>query len=293
MASKFGQPTLKDEEVRKPTDGKAYVAKEVGSAGKCLIVTASSSTENASEEPNLTENKCFAAKPVSEQINDCDRLIKKVQCILGSLNVPITEYEEELNELKLKFSNLSNSLMQTRLTNSNLTDQINRVTTKSEERRMWIELMEQELVRARDESIYLQRDNLKFLKQRNVFCLIAKRLYTNIAQLHLSCEIGKKIHKMIFPFLGFKEDEVIAECESEVSSEETSMSYKIGLDKIETFIDSKEHKCMLKDILDENDRLKIKSNTIHSFDQSHAKLASDNKIDLESTSEFHEESKMS
>nr|KAJ0189254.1 hypothetical protein LSAT_V11C800435370 [Lactuca sativa] len=254
----------KDEEVRKPTHGKACVAKEVGSDGKCLIVTASSSTASASEEPNLTKNKCFAAKPVSEQINDCDRLIKKVQSILGSFNVPMTEYEEELNELKLKFSNLSGSLMQTRLTNSNLTDQISRVTMKSEERRMWIELKEQELVRARDET-----------------------------QLHLSCEIGKKIHKMILPFLEFMEDEVIAECESEVSSEETSMSYKIGLDKIETFIDSKEHKCMLKDILDENDRLKIKSDMIHSFDQSNAKLASDNKIDLENTSEFDDESEMS
>ena len=79
-----------DEEVRKPTHGKACVEKEVGSAGKCLIVTASSSTESASEEPNLTENKCFAAKPVSEQINDCDRLIKKVQSILESLNVLTT-----------------------------------------------------------------------------------------------------------------------------------------------------------------------------------------------------------
>ena len=78
---------------------------------------------------------------------------------------------------------------------------------------MWIELKEAELIRARDESFYLQKDNLKFLKQRNVFCLIAKRLYTNIAQLHLSCEIGKKIHKMILPFLEFKEDEIIAECE--------------------------------------------------------------------------------
>ena len=67
---------------------------------------------------------------------------------------------------------------------------------------------------------------------------------------------------MILPFLEFKEEEVIAESESVVSSEETSMSYKIGLDKIETFIDSKEHKSILKDILDENDRLKIKSDTI-------------------------------
>nr|KAJ0219002.1 hypothetical protein LSAT_V11C300151690 [Lactuca sativa] len=158
---------------------------------------------------------------------------------------------------------------------------------------MWIELKEAELVRARDESIYLQRDNLNLLKQRNVFCLIAKRLYTNIAQLHLSCEIGKKIHKMILPFLEFKEDEVIAECESEVSSEETSMSYRLGLDKIETFIDSKEHKSILKDILDENDRLKIKTETMQTFDVSNAKIVKDNKINLDNSSEFDAESEMS
>ena len=112
------------------------------------------------------------------------------------------------------------------------------------------------------------------------FCLIAKRLYTNIAQLHLSCEIGKKIHKMILPFLEFKEDEVIAECESIVSSEETSNAYKIRLHKIETFIDSKEHKCMLKNLLDENDRLKIKSETIQSFATSNAKLILENKMNI-------------
>ena len=121
--------------------------------------------------------------------------------------------------------------MQTRLANSNLTDQLGRVSSKSEERRIWIEQKEAELVRAKDESIYLQRDNLRLLKQRNVFYLIAKRLYTNIAQLHLNCEIGKKMHKMILPFLEFKEDDVIAECESEVSSDETSMSYRLGLDR--------------------------------------------------------------
>ena len=66
--------------------------------------------------------------------------------------------------------------MQTRLANSNLTDQLSRVSSKSEERRMWIELKEAELNRARGETINLQRDNLKFLKQRNVFCLIVKRL---------------------------------------------------------------------------------------------------------------------
>ena len=85
---------------------------------------------------------------------------------------------------------------------------------------MWIEKIESELSRCRDESIYLQRDNLKLLKQRNIFCLIAKRLYFNITQLHLDCEIGKRIHKMILPFLELKEGEIDAngfQCESIIS----------------------------------------------------------------------------
>ncbi|XP_052625848.1 uncharacterized protein LOC128132888 [Lactuca sativa] len=48
-----------DEEVRNPTHGKDYVAKEEGSAGKCLIFLASPSTESASEEPNMTETNVF------------------------------------------------------------------------------------------------------------------------------------------------------------------------------------------------------------------------------------------
>ena len=84
-----------DEEVRKPTHGRAYVAKEAGSVGKCSMVSAGSSTESADEKPNLAKNKCFTTKPVSEQINDCDRLIKKVQTILESLKVPLKNYEEE------------------------------------------------------------------------------------------------------------------------------------------------------------------------------------------------------
>ena len=75
---------------------------------------------------------------------------------------------------------MSNSLKQTRLTNSNLTEQIDRFSSKSEERRIWIEKIESDLAKSRDELIYLQRDNLMLLKQRNIFCLIAKRLYFNI-----------------------------------------------------------------------------------------------------------------
>ena len=58
-------------------------------------------------EANQKEDNCFATKPVSEQINDCDQLINKVHSILGSLKIPVTDYEKDLNELKFKSSNLS------------------------------------------------------------------------------------------------------------------------------------------------------------------------------------------
>ena len=80
--------------------------------------------------------------------------------------------------------------------------------------------------------------------------------------MHLGSEIGKKIHHMILPFLELKEDEVDAEaynCENVVSSNEISHAYKIGLHKIQSYINSKDHKDMLKTLLDENDKLKIKS----------------------------------
>ena len=80
--------------------------------------------------------------------------------------------------------------------------------------------------------------------------------------MHLDYDIGKTIHKMIFPFLELKEDEIDVDCyncESIVSLEETTDAYRIGLDKIESFIKSNDHKDMLKNLLDENDKLKIET----------------------------------
>ena len=92
---------------------------------------------------------------------------------------------------------------------------------------------------------------------------------------------------MILPFLELKEDKVDADvydCEVVVSSDEVSPGYKIGLDKIESFIQSKDHKDMLKNLLAENDKLKIKTETMKKFDSLNAKLSSETKINVENTS---------
>lgn len=114
--------------------------------------------------------------------------------------------------------------------------------------------------------------------------------------MHLDCEIGKKIHKIILPFLELKKDEIDVDCykcESIVSSVETSDAYRIGLDKIESYIQAKDNKNILKHLLDKNDKRQIKYNTILKFESLSTKLSSDNKLNAENTFEFDEDSDMS
>ncbi|KAL7603227.1 uncharacterized protein LOC111890346 [Lactuca sativa] len=65
------------------------------------------------------------------------------------------------------------------------------------------------------------------------------------------------------------EDEIDAncfQCESIVSSDETSEAYKIRLDKTESYIKSKDHMDTLRQLHDENDKLKIKTENVQKFD---------------------------
>ncbi|XP_023742939.1 uncharacterized protein LOC111891079 [Lactuca sativa] len=116
-----------------------------------------------------------------------------------------------------------------------------------------------------------------------------------INKLHLGCEIGKKIHNMILPFLELKKDEIDADCykcESIVSSDKVSEAYRIGLEKMESYIQSKYHKNMLKQILDENDKKKIKYYIVQMFDSLNTNLSSESKLDVENTFEFDDNSDM-
>ena len=84
-----------DDEVRKPTHGKAYVAKSDDASGRCLMVTDVSqmrgyNTDGGNEEAKEREDVCFTVKPLSVQISELDELIKKVQSIFISFKIPQT-----------------------------------------------------------------------------------------------------------------------------------------------------------------------------------------------------------
>lgn len=128
----------------------------------------------------------------------------KVQYIIKSLNIPASRYDSKLNDLRCLISYFSDSLKRTCISNSNLNNNLSRVTFKNEERIIKIDALEVQLNRSRDDAILLKRDNQVILKQRNTFFLIAKRLYFNISQLQLNCEVGNCFHKMTLPFLELK-----------------------------------------------------------------------------------------
>ncbi|KAL7609531.1 hypothetical protein Lser_V15G12916 [Lactuca serriola] len=78
-----------DDEVRRPTHGKAYVAKSGDAGGRCLMVTDISqmrgyNTDGGNKADKGREDVCFIAKPLSVQISELDELIKKVLSVPSS-----------------------------------------------------------------------------------------------------------------------------------------------------------------------------------------------------------------
>ncbi|KAI3510699.1 hypothetical protein L1887_17832 [Cichorium endivia] len=75
------------------------------------------------------------------------------------------------------------------------------------------------------------------LKQRNIFCETAKRLYAHITRIYHSADVCNVQHRQLLPFIEFKLKEVDSisyECESIISgSEVTNPSYKHGLISVE------------------------------------------------------------
>lgn len=98
----------------------------------CLMVQRGVSEQRGyATDGGLTVENGFATKPVSEQVEERENVINKLHFILQSLNIHITRYETELDNLNFTVSNFSDSLKGTRLSNTNLTGQIRRVTNKS------------------------------------------------------------------------------------------------------------------------------------------------------------------
>lgn len=109
-----------------------------------------------------------------------------------------------------------------------------------------------------------------------MFCHIARNIYNNISQLYLNCEIAKDMHTKMLPFIELQDEEKDIDCyncESLVSSDESlSDSYKVGLEKLEELLKSKENKIMMNDVLTKEYKQQMKNNSIEKYNSLCQKL---------------------
>lgn len=168
---------------------------------KCLIVKSIDSMNRGNSLDNGDNSNdagsyssCFSTKSVGEHMESCNKFKEKVHSILNSLNIPFFQYNDELTELQENISKLVKSLKYNRLKVFNLNDTLSRSQLKSKERRLMIEKLELELGRSKDDVCVLNSNNKRLMKQRNIFCINAKRLFKHITQLYLNCEITIELH---------------------------------------------------------------------------------------------------
>lgn len=143
---------------------------------------------------------------------------------LKSLDIHVSFYDYELTDLRITISEFSESLKWNLIRASILDDDLSTITFRNGERRLRIDEFQVEISRAKDDVIIWKQHNMIVVKQRNIFCQIAHRLYNNISQLYLIYEIAKEKHRKMCPFLEFKDEEIDVECYncgSLVSSDES------------------------------------------------------------------------
>ena len=78
---------------------------------RCLMVHNDIAEQRGyTTDDSQNSGSCFAAKTVTEQVAECNKVINKVYSILKSLNIPVSSYDSELDDLKYNSSNSSDSL---------------------------------------------------------------------------------------------------------------------------------------------------------------------------------------
>ena len=81
-----------------------------------------------------------------------------------------------------------------------MTDEFSDCRLGIETRNTKIEKLENIKIDNMDDIYMLRKENESLLKQRNMFCNIPKRLYSNITQLYHNSSISEKMHKQMLPF---------------------------------------------------------------------------------------------
>ena len=178
-----------DEEMRRASHGvksNCFVARSIDS-------------ESASSESTFAS--CLTSKSTNEYLEEAKKATDKVQSLLSKHKISSNIYQYLLDDLNVKCADLGKLLKYNRRQVGNLTDELSNCRLGIETRNAKIEKLENIKIHNMDDILMLRTENESLLKQRNMFCNIAKRLYSNITKLYHNSSISENMHRQMLPFL--------------------------------------------------------------------------------------------
>ena len=97
------------------------------------------------------------------------------------------------------------------------------------------------------------------VKQRNIYCILAKGIYGKLIELYHSTDICDELHRKLLPFLAFKReqiDETTFDCESKIAYYDKSPndSYAYGIIDINTCLNVDDRVNIVNEILTKNEK---------------------------------------
>ena len=143
----------------------------------------------------------------------------EVRDLLVSLNIPSNTYQAILTEFDDTFAYLNDILISMSREGERSKSLIYVVRNKLEVKKSVVESLELQLRTVTIDRDSVRADNLLLVKQRNIYCNSAKRLYAKWTEMHHSSEICKEQHRKLLPFLAFKRekiDETSYDCEKNI-----------------------------------------------------------------------------
>ena len=149
-------------------------------------------SESASSESTFASFLSF--KTTNDHLEQAKKVTEKVHLLLSKFNASTNCYEYILDDLNEKCANLGKLLKWNRRQAGTLTDELSNCRVGIEERNIKLEKLENIKIHNMDDIYMLRAENESLLKQRNMFCNIAKRMSFTIILLSLSKFISKCCH---------------------------------------------------------------------------------------------------
>ncbi|XP_023737287.1 uncharacterized protein LOC111885248 [Lactuca sativa] len=205
-------------------------------------------------------------------------MTSKVCSLLQSFNIPSSAYNSMLTEFDDVVTYVNNQVISASNEAKKSTNQLVETQRMLEAKKAKIDHLEMQITNIMINIDSFNGGNRISLKQRNIYCNSAKRLYCKITELHHSSDISKEQHKKLLPFLSFEREKGDATSyDSEMTISDIDKvpdnRYRYGIVKIDEHLDANDLVDIVNKTLIAHEKIKILKKNQNSTSDSQSNFA--------------------